>query len=318
MAFPGPYEWTNKLTLNPTPFSAGYLGEMRKSVKGLDSMGVVLVDVSKTPSIAYAINFTKTSFAASLPKIAAMYASYYLRDRLMTLSSGISLLGMSLKEIESTLKAEWKEEMRSILPAVAKDFPDITSIFGGTDFRFSDAHRKDLIKMIQESNNWSAGRVIHRVGYDYINGALIHGGLYSVTDKSGLWLGGDYIPASSIANRDGRSPKGLGTSQAASAKATALLLANMALDTLISPTQSLKMRNLMNNASSWVRDKVQSIHPTAEVFGKVGFVGGKHPSMHDCAIVKYDSMHYVVVTLFGVQDLDPLLADLDSIAQRLF
>lgn len=310
---PGPFDWTNTINLMPQPFSAQQLARMRSAAPSLDQMGVVLVDVSRGGLAAFALNFKKTGFAASLPKIAAMYAAYYFQDRLR--ASSLPLIGMKLSEVESTLKKDWGHEIRAKLPRSTGDFPDITWIFKNTKFDFSNAFRKNLIDMIQVSDNYAAGSVIRRVGYDYLNAVLVHGGLYSVNDASGLWIGDDYTKSTRSYNRDGKRAPGLKTSVAASAEATALLLVNLALDRLISARASTRMKNLMNNASSWVRDEIQGIHPEAEVFGKVGYVKN---STHDCAIVRHNDAHYVVVTLFGRDNLNPLFVELDVLAQQLF
>jgi predicted SprT family Zn-dependent metalloprotease len=47
-------------------------------------------------------------------------------------------------------------------------------------------------------------------------------------------------------------------------------------------------------------------------------MGGRGGSTHDCAIVKHDLAHYVIVTLFGGSGLEPLYVELDLIAQQLF
>lgn len=310
----GPFGWTNSINLSPVPFAPGQMDRLRAAAKSVDQMGVALIDVSKGPSAAYAINFTKTGFAASLPKIAAMYAAYYLQDRLRSMA--LPLIGMNLAEIESHLRKDWRKELNAILPRRVNDFPDITWLFASAqNFEFSDKCKAHLSKMIQASDNFSAGTIIHKVGYDYLNAALIYGGLFNVKAASGLWIGNDFIKSTSAYNRDGKTAPGLKASVTASAEATANLLVNLALDTLISTDASRRMKNLMNNASSWVRDLIQTTTPSAKVYGKVGYVKN---SNHDCAIVKYAQAHYVVVALFGKEELDPILIQLDAIAQDIF
>jgi hypothetical protein len=280
-------------------------------------MGVALVDVGKLSATAYASNFTKTGFAASLPKIVAMYAAFYLQDRLKTIKGALGTA--SLAQIESTLRKEWGPAIKSTVPRRAGDFPDITAIFASPSFDFTSSFKKDLDAMMKQSDNWAAGRCIHRIGYDYINGVLTHGGLYSTADKSGFWLAGDYIPDSHASNRDGARIPGMGTGQAASAKAAALLLVNLARDELISADASKGMKEVMTNAYSWVRYEMEAVHPGGTVYGKLGLMGGAKGSTHDCAIVKHDDAHYVVVTLFGGRfGLEPLFVELDKIAQQLF
>lgn len=317
MAMSGPFLWTNKLNLSPTTFTPEQLTKLRSAVSGFDQMGIALVDVAKNSSLAYASNFTKTGFAASLPKIVVMYAAFYLQDRLRNMKGELG--AASLAQIESTLRREWRAEIKAAVPRSAGDFPDITAIFGSTNFDFSASFKNDLDAMMKKSDNWAAGRCIHRVGYDYINGALTYGGFYSAADKSGFWLAGDYIPDSHKSNRDGARIPGMGTGQAASAKAAALLLVNLARDELISADASKQMKGVMTNAYSWVRYEMEALHHGATVYGKLGLMGGARGSTHDCAIVEHGSAHYVIVTLFGGNySLDSLFVELDVLAQQLF
>ncbi len=317
MAIPGPFSWKTSLTLNPVAFTPAQVARLRAAVPGFDAMGVALVDVGKRSAVAYASNFTKTGFAASLPKIVAMYAAFYLQDRLKAIKGALGTA--SLAQIESTLRKEWGPAIKATVPRSAGDFPDITSIFASPGFDFSSRFKKDLEAMMKKSDNWAAGRCIHRIGYDYINGALTHAGLYSAAEKSGFWLAGDYIPDSHASNRDGARIPGMGTGQAASAKAAALLLVHLARDELISADASRGMKDVMTNAYSWVRYEMEAAHPGATVYGKLGLMGGAKGSTHDCAIVKHDDAHYVIVTLFGgANGLEPLFVELDKIAQQLF
>jgi hypothetical protein len=317
MAIPGPFSWKTNLVLNPVAFTPAQVAKLRAAVPGFDGMGVALVDVAKRSAMAYASNFTKTGFAASLVKIVAMYAAFYLQDRLKTIRGALG--AASLAQIESTLRKEWGPAIKSTVPRSAGDFPDITAIFASTSFDFKSSFKKDLDAMMKESDNWAAGRCIHRIGYDYINGASTHAGLYSAADKSGFWLAGDYIPDSHASNRDGARIPGMGTTQAASAKAAALLLVSLARDELISADASKGMKDVMTKAYSWVRYEMENVHPGAIVYGKLGLMNGKKGSTHDCAIVKHDDAHYVIVTLFGgAFGLEPLFVELDKIAQELF
>lgn len=317
MAIPGPFLWKTNRVLTPVAFTPAQSAKLRAAVPGFDTMGVALVDVTKLSTTAYASNFTQTGFAASLPKIVAMYAAFYLQDRLKVIKGSFGTA--SLAQIESTLRKEWGPAIKSTVPRRVGDFPNITAIFASPSFDFKPSFKNDLDAMMKKSDNLAAGRCIHRIGYDYINGALTHGGLYSEADKSGFWLAGDYIPDSHASNREGARIPGMGTGQAASAKAAALLLVHLAHDELISVDASKGMKDVMTNAYSWVRYKMEAVHPGATVYGKLGLMGGAKGSTHDCAIVKHGDAHYVVVTLFGgAHGLEPLFVELDGIAQELF
>lgn len=312
----GPFGWTNKVNLNPTAFSPAQMTRLRGTVPNFDEMGIALVDIGKNSTFAYASNFTKTGFAASLPKIVVMYAAFYLQDRLKALRGTFG--SSSLAQIEAKLRKDWKPILKAALPRSAGDFPDITAIFASNSFDFKPGFRNDLDAMMKKSDNWAAGRCIHRIGYDYINASVIQGGMYSVADKSGFWLAGDYVPQDHKSNRDGATIPGLGTTQAASAKAAAILLVNLARNDLINAMASSEMKAVMSNAYSWVRYKMEATHPSVTVYGKLGLMKGAKGSTHDCAIVQYGGAHYVVVTLFGKYALETLFVELDLIAQELF
>ena len=307
MAIPGPFSWKNNLTLNPLAFQASQIASLRAVEPKFLSMGVALVDISKRSPVTFASNFTKTGYAASLPKIAAMFAAFYLQDRLKTIKG--SLGTSSLAQIERLLRKEWTPAIRSTVPRSARDFPDITAIFASPSFDFSSSFTRDMRAMIKKSSNSAAGRCIRRIGFDYLNGALTFSGLYSPSKKSGLWLALNY------AGRRGARIPGMGTSQAASAQAVSLFLVNLAYDKLISARASKDMKGVMTNAGSWISDVMKARHPGADVYGKYGVGGGTH----DCAIVKYANAHYVMVTLFGgPYGMDRLYVELDRTAQQLF
>ena len=184
-------------------------------------MGIALVDLSKM--ITYGANFTKTAFAASLVKIAPMYAAFYLQDRMQVVGS---LFGTTdLNVIQSKLATEWKSAMKSAIPRSVGDFPVLSKIFVPGSFDFEDKFKTDMNLMIKKSDGEATARCIHKIGFDYMNGALTHGGFYSPKDKSGMWLAGDYIADSKRKdNRDGVMPPGISTTQAASASAVARFL----------------------------------------------------------------------------------------------
>ena len=137
--------------------------------------------------------------------------------------------------------------------------------------------------------------------------------------KAASGLRATIFPQNMLLTVTGSRYPGMGTSQAASAKAASLLLANLARDELISPESSQGMKKVMSNAYSWVRYNAEARHPGAEVFGKLG-LGANKPQQqtHDCAIVKYSDAHYVIVTLFGSEALEGLFDELDQTAQALF
>ena len=246
-------------------------------------------------------------------KIVAMYAAFYLQDRLRSMSGFFG--AKRLEEVESLLRKEWRVALRAGVPRQTGDFPDINRIFGSTSFAFSKRFASNMNAMMKLSDNGASGQCIRAIGYDYINGALVHGGFFDPTAKSGFWLAGDYTKDTDPSNRDGATIPGLGTTQAASAKAVSLMLANLARNELISPAASAGIRVVMSDAISWIAPTIQSTHPDATILNKIGLAG----SVHDCAIVQYSNAHYAFCALFSQgYGIEPLFAELDRLAQELF
>lgn len=326
MSLPGPFSWKNGIELHEAPFTPAQLAKLRGAFPAVDSMGIALVDLSRAPSIAYSLNFTKTAYAASLVKIAAMYAAFELQDRVKAAAGAAG--ARSLAELEQRLRKDWGPVLKRTVPRAVNDFPRLDLIFQSVGGGFHSAFHNDLKLMLGKSDNDAAGRCIRRIGYDYLNGSLVHAGFYSAADASGMWLAGDYVPAQFVKkvdgktvktrnphNRDGVVAPGLKTTQAASAKSVATLLVNLAAGTLISADPSKEMKKLMTN--TWLRDHVQEKHPHAEVHGKLGMLWNH--STDDCAIIKHSRAHYAVVALFGpFEVLDPLFEALDEVAEQIF
>jgi hypothetical protein len=313
MAIPGPFDWTNKLNLSPQPFGKDDMKKFTAAVDVAPTMGIALVDVSTL--LTFASNFTKTGFAASLVKIAPMYAAFYLQDRLIAAAPALGL--SDLDQIEKILKVDWRPDLKSTLPRSVGDFPVLSKIFKQGKFEFNDTFKNDMDLMIKQSDGEATARCIHKIGFDYMNGALTYSGLYSAKDKSGMWLAGDYIPDEKRKdNRDGVQAPGISTTQAASAQAVAHFLVNLAKGDLISKTASQGMIDVMTNTISWVKDSLEKTNPGMQLHGKIGYHGG---TTHYCGIVKHGSAHYVFVTLFGWKwSIEELVVELDAVAQRQF
>lgn len=315
MSLPGPFDWKNSIKLNNNPIPSTTAQEFRDTMYGYDNLAVAIVDLSDGRFTTFSQRFRQTGYGASMVKIAAMYAAYYLQDRVKIVAPLIK--SDSLAVIESTLRKEWEPMMKATVPRPVGDFPDISKIFQPRTFKFSNWFRSNLIEMIKHSENWSSAACIHSIGYDYMNGALVHGGFYSVADNSGIYLSGDYLKPKYAQNRDGLVPKGLNTQQAASAEGVGLMMANLANDRLISADASKRMKVLMGSSLPWARSAIQATEPGAEVYEKIGYHidEKKNYTASDCAIVKHNHAHYAFAVLFAESGIDPMYPIIDRFAR---
>jgi hypothetical protein len=221
-------------------------------------------------------------FAASLVKIAAMFAAYQLRHNLELAMNEVA--SDDRKDTVETIERDWKDVVRGSVDGAA-DFPQIDKIFqisgtmGQWTVDFNNEYRRHLIAMIEHSNNHSASVCIDRVGFQYINGALEAAGLYS-RDTGGIWLGANY------AGRNWRKePRTGNTHMGATSDAVGLFLTLLESDLLVSPKYSRKMRELMQLAGTWFGEGLSQARPKRPIemiYGKVGLTD----LAHDCAVVQ--------------------------------
>jgi len=200
----------------------------------------------------------ETHYAASLVKIASMYAAFDMRSSADILVTDQGLT--SWPDIEAALVADFNPEIDTNTP---------TGISGSPLLRPEDKTRKpNYAGMLQpgsggvfavdftsaqlaafedfvvEQHDAGAGTTIHNLGYPYLNGKIADDGFFDGTD--GIWLAGDYVhtwPAARIACvNDVDTAQGTTTCQFAS------LMTLMADDVLVGPASSQEMKGLMGRA----------------------------------------------------------------------
>jgi|GEM_PF-1802898 len=317
-----PFVWKNSLSLVFRPFETAHLDRLR-GFKGFAMMGIALADL-KTGR-AFGWNPEKVGFAASLTKIAAMYAAFQLQASLRAFPDAGKL---KTADLQKRLEADWRPELKKVLgSATAKnDFPQLAKIFTPNDssFSFNKTFQQKLEGMIGPSSNSSAAYCIGAIGFDYLAGALIFGGFYSLKDGKGLWLSGNYDGR--LDSKDGVPAPGVTTiadasqrHQVGTAAAVTLLMVNLGNKKLIDEPASLAMQGLMTN--SYAARQLEG----STVIGKLG-IQPNNKSFHDCAFVERRCMHYAMTVLFmpntgtpGSPSLDfALFSKLDAIADEVF
>lgn len=320
-----PFVWKNNLTLSFKPFETKHLDRLRP-FNGFANMGIALANLGVGSGQAFGWNQDRIGFAASLTKIAAMYAAFHLQASLRKVPEAGSLKTPALQK---HLQEEWRPELKRILGGTAarNDFPQLAKIFtpDNASFPFNSVFSENLKGMIGPSHNYNARYCIQAIGFDYLAAALIHGGFYSLADKRGLWLSGNY---DGIVGNDGAPAPGVTTiadasqrHQVATAAAVTLFMANLGLRQLIDEPASVAMQGLMTN--SYAGRRLGSGGNT--VVGKLG-IQPNNASFHDCAIVERHCMRYSMTVLFMPNSgttAKPLIesglfAELDSIADEVF
>jgi len=227
-------------------------------------------------------NMYEERFAASLVKIAAMFAAFRLRENLRNAAAQVD--AKNGKDLFKAIIADWKPIVETAIKAARKDFPNLDLIFeadgspGAWKINFTPAFLKHMKDMIGHSNNLSAAFCIDAIGFQYLNGALAAEGLFS-GQFGGLWLGGNY---------HGRNwevePINRKTHMGATAKAVAAFLTLLEDSRLVSPDASKEMRRIMRLAGSWFEEGLSKANPprtTSDAYAKVGLLG----TYHDCAVI---------------------------------
>ena len=321
-----PFFWTNSQALVWKGFEEKHL-KLLRPFNGFAVMGVGLCDL-KTGN-AFGWNHELVGFAASLTKIAAMYAAFHLQA---SLRNATDVHGMKQPEQQKKLAADWRPELKKALGSVPQkgDFPKLARIFkpGDDGFPFSDAFQHNLEEMIGPSSNEGAHYCIDSIGFDYLLGGLIYGGFYSTKDGKGLWLSGNYDGKAD--EQDGAEAPGVTSikdhsqrHQVATAAAVTLFLVNLGKKELVTRKACLAMEGLMDN--SYADRAIGGGSSSNHVYGKLG-IQPNNKSFHDCAIVERHCLSYSMTVLFmpnsgsaGSPKIDfGIFTVLDSIADELF
>jgi hypothetical protein len=324
------------------------------AAKQFPSMGISVVDVSlssrtgSTPGfLAYGgAQDDVDHYAGSLPKIAAMYAAYRLRERLTKAAAGLT--DKTADEVIAKVEAAWKPIVSTAFPGKPADFPKLKRIFsitggpGAWTFEFKNDNMSwealnarhggripstrgfyDRMKLaIGWSDNGATGTCVEDIGRQYLNGALANDGFYDRGSQHGLWLSGNYDGVESGAWE--KKPDSV-SAQTATAASVAWFLTLMETDRLVDADSSKDMReNIMGEP--WFIDTLnrnkRPVAPAPASYGKVGIDGGRSTDRHDCAVLTRTepgwTFRYVVVALNAKDNatLNDLIIKLDDFVKK--
>src|SRR5215469_2687769 len=307
---------------NPYADTDGMIKDLQRNPR-FAKLAVAIVDLSgrtRRPDGAGWITFDGWNvydqrFAASLVKIAAMFAAFRLRNNLRIAANEVD--ADDAKEVFKVITADWKGVVETAVSSGKPDFPKLDQILtisgsnGAWNIDFSKSYRQHMEAMIGHSNNHSASICIDRIGFQYLNGALAAEGLYD-EELGGLWLGGNY------AGRDWMlEPRTKLTHMGATARAVAAFLTLLEDSRLVSTDASDEMRDIMALAGSWFEEGLAKARPPralTSIYAKVGLMG----TFHDCAVIERSaggkSIRYAIIVLGapGAQVIRDLAVKVDD------
>jgi hypothetical protein len=319
--------------------------------KDFPGMGIAVVDLtisSRTGTSPGFISYGGAEdnierYAGSMPKIAAMYAGYRLRERLNNAAG--SLAATKADDVFPEVEAAWKPVISTAYPKKPADFPKLKRIFkvvggaGAWKFVFTNSNMdfaalnalhehalpagmgfRDRMKLsIGWSDNDATGSLVEDLGRQYINGALAAEGLYDRSSNKGLWLSGNY---DGVASGVWETKPDSGDAQGATAATTAAFLSLMDTNRLVDATASTEMRDEIMGVP-WFHTTLQAQGRPATAYGKVGIDTGKDRDRHDCGVITRTEpgglrFRYAAVALNARDNsvLDTLIVKLDDIMKK--
>jgi hypothetical protein len=265
-------------------------------------MGIALVDLTRAGMEYAGVRDTWQMYGASLVKIAVMFAAFRLRESVIDVEKYFT--AKDRKEFFARLTDGWRPLVETSVSSRHPDFPQLDQIFTSAgDIDFNDDFKKHLTDMVQVSKNEAAAECVHRLGYQYINGALAAAGLFDSAGSGGLWVGGDYvkgdyakrrkyedfeeIPVNKGVNKAIHDPKGV-TTQGATAESVAKFLALVDTDQLVSARASRDMRVLMRGQvlDSDFKNGLKKRFTLMDSYGKIGVGVYSRGNGDDCAVIE--------------------------------
>lgn len=283
------------------PYDPGFVnGEtaFANCIKVPDSLTLALVDVTDPASPVFAgIRDEDTVFIASMAKIAALYAAFELRKRLQDGIAGVPVT-TPVPALIAQVKKTWQPLIDAQKPknaAAFAGFPNLIDIFditpSGSSWSVTFTTKGDintladkesaqwpslngkfgfkelLLLMASFSNNDAAARCITSLSYEYINAALVAGGLYQ-NGKGGLWLAAPYPHKPGAALTENlwmqeplnNDPNTTRRYQVSSAKAAATMFTLLAQRKLVDASSSDEMLDFLKAGTN---DFVQNALATA-------------------------------------------------------
>ncbi|MEM6675167.1 MAG: serine hydrolase [Planctomycetota bacterium] len=212
----------------------------------------------------YGKNIAKSQYIASVGKVVAMVAAFWLRRNFR--SSLLVSSAKTTKEAIAEVQNAWSKRLPSYaFPRVDRIF-DVRNVDGVLTVTFKQTFLAHMKKMIGESNTTATFHVVNALQIPYMVGAMKAANLY-LDKKGGLWLGGDYNPNMGLG---GRADPVTRKYQAGSPFALVDLMSRLETRSLLSKSDSDEMVAMMSVNSSFSRRLASPWNTTTQAYGKLG------------------------------------------------
>ncbi|HME28084.1 MAG TPA: hypothetical protein VKI44_43310 [Acetobacteraceae bacterium] len=168
--------------------------------------GLTIVDLTSASAsgndfASAGLNQDVEHYAASMLKVACLYAAHALRDLVQRFARTRGPKDSAT--LFQILQTELSPQIAVCCPTVAGRAPkvllprwqDVFTASGtgaGMSVRFTSGYTASLEQMIVPSDNAEAGRCIRGVGYAYLNGLMLKHGVFDSGNNTGVWLAGDF------------------------------------------------------------------------------------------------------------------------------
>lgn len=277
------------------------------------SLGFAIIDLTDAQPVYIGHNEKKHALIASTGKISIMFAAYWLRKTVRENARGSN--AADANALFDTLKALWTAVPEPYPGKFAghTKLPDLHRIFKATktgpgqwdiDFitdrdYFGNAReasrgaldplheqpmnvidalgfRDRLELMIGWSDNNASGSLINAMGFQFVNGCLLHAGFFkNDPDGGGLWLSGNYAGKSFASEFKNINPQKIST-QGGTADAIVRFMYLLVTKKLVDTNASDEMSMMMEFNGSWVEEELTAKgHSVGSWLAKVGVAAGK-------------------------------------------
>lgn len=284
-----------------------------KSKTQFENLGFAIIDMTSTAPVFIGHNENKHALIASTGKIGILFAAFWLRKTVRENAKGID--AADTHALFDTLKAiwaavpepypgkfaghAWPPKLHEIFKATKKG-PGDWDIDFTSDMDYSAANRqaslallapqhnkplalinalgfRDRLElMINWSDNNASGSCINAMGFQFVNGCLLHAGFFENSPTGGgLWLSGNYAGKSYAAEFSSMTPQKI-TTQGGTADAIVRFMYLLVKRQLVDTAASEEMYMMMEYNGSWVENELTDKgHKVGVWLAKVGVAGAK-------------------------------------------
>jgi hypothetical protein len=310
---PGLFPTAQTFTSGNIPAAMQVAFDIVKAQTKFKNLAFAIIDLTSAPPVYIGHNDKKHALIASTGKISILFAAFWLRKTVRENAKGVNAadtnaLFDTLKAIWSAVPQPypgkfanhmWPPDLHHIFTAV-KTGPGLWDIDFISDKNYAGAARQASLDalgpqhnkpmniinalgfrdrmelMIGWSDNNASGSLINAMGFQFVNGCLLHGGFFkNDPGGGGLWLSGNYAGKSFASEFTTINPQKI-TTQGGTPDAIARFMYQLATKKLVDANAANEMFTMMEFNGSWVEEELTAKgHLVGSWLAKVGVANGK-------------------------------------------